>query len=34
MFAYQCGHEFKCLETVSVERVMQAVRAALAGAAA
>jgi heptosyltransferase-2 len=34
LFAYRCDHDFRCLKTVTVERVLQSVRAALAGAAA
>jgi ADP-heptose:LPS heptosyltransferase len=34
LFAYRCDHDFRCLETVPVQRVLQTVRAALAGVAA
>ena len=34
LFTYRCSHDFRCLETVRVERVLQTVRAALAGVAA
>jgi heptosyltransferase-2 len=34
LFAYKCDHEFRCLETVPVERVLQRIRATLAGVAA
>ena len=34
LFAYRCDHDFRCLETVPVERVLQRVRATLAGVAA
>ena len=34
LFEYRCDHDFRCLETVSVERVLQRVRATLAGVAA
>lgn len=34
LFAYRCNHDFRCLDTVPVERVLQRVRATLAGVAA
>jgi heptosyltransferase-2 len=33
LFAYGCDHDSRCLETVPVERVLQTVRAAMAGVA-
>jgi lipopolysaccharide heptosyltransferase II len=32
LFQYRCSHDFRCLKTVTVERVLQSVRAALATA--
>lgn len=32
LFQYRCSHDFKCLKTVAVERVLRSVRVALAGA--
>ena len=32
LFRYRCAHDFKCLTTVAVERVLQSVSAALVGA--
>jgi heptosyltransferase-2 len=34
LFSYRCEHDFKCLESVPVERVLQSVCAAVAGVAA
>ena len=33
LFAYRCGHDFRCLATIPVERVLRSVRTALAAAA-